>query len=176
MSAITRRAVLAGAPAVAAVAAMPAIPALAGADDAALDPILPLYNQWCDVRAQAADISARAKAAEKMIPADVCAALDAYPYWAAAPQALQDAYKRHVKACGIEALDEAGDVLYGRQNDLECRIMKTPAVTPQGLLAKAGVAMRIHTDDSDGDEPPLDDGPMLRSMCQDLERLAGGAA
>ncbi len=92
-SKLTRRAVLAGAPAVAAVAAV-AASAVIGHADAASDSVLSLYKQWCDGRAEAADISARARAAEKTIPAEVCAALDAYPYRAAAPQALRDTYQR----------------------------------------------------------------------------------
>ena len=54
--------------------------------------------------------------------------------------------------------------------------MKTPAATLHGLLAKARVAWRISTDDSDEGQGTLDDGPMLRSMCQDLARLAGGVS
>ncbi len=54
--------------------------------------------------------------------------------------------------------------------------MKTPAATLHSLLAKARVAWRISTDDSDEGQGTLDNGPMLQSICRDLERLTGGAS
>ncbi len=68
------------------------------------------------------------------------------------------------------------DALLDRRLDLECRIVATPPTTLPGLIVKARVAGRISADNSSEGELPLDDSPMLRSICKDIERLSGGVA
>ncbi len=146
---------------------------IAGADNAALDPILPVYEQWCEAVAEIEDLSARVAA---RIPADVRAALEPYPFPAAAPQDLKDAYDRHYEAAGCGALDEAATAVGDRICDLECRIMETPAASLHGLLAKAHIAQRTSKPGSGSpDGGTLDDHPMIRTVFQDLERLVGGS-
>ncbi len=154
-SKLTRRAVLAGVPAVAAAVAMPASGAI-GQADAALDPIFPLCEQWREAVAEADVISARELAADKTTPASVC-----------------------------KALDEAGEAACARVTGIEIQIIETPATTIHGLLAKARMAWHVTAEDDQyeetGPDPNaqygrLDDSRLVWFLFKDLERLAGGVS
>ncbi len=162
-SKLTRRAVLAGVPAVAAVAALPAIPALAVEHE----PLLALWAEYQRAKADSAALSRACAAAEAQVPLKFRSVVGP----AFLPAKVRLEYDAAYQRVGLDKLYERSEAQSEIVNDAEQRILTTMPVTVAGaaIVAKA---LTVALEAGFG----WADKTAIENLAVWLERQAGGVA